>query len=104
MFASAVQIGYILALPSLPNLNSIWRFVVCGQVVQVASIVSSTVPFLKPFMMSLDSGLLSARYVGMVGASGCASTKDTGDRLSYVKIVGGQSRNSSMITDAERII
>jgi hypothetical protein len=104
MLASAVQIGYILALPSLHDLNSIWRIVVCGQVVQVTSILASTIPFLKPFMMSLDSGLLSARHVGMVGASGCASSKGTSDRLSYLRIGDGQGRNPSMISDAEHSI
>jgi hypothetical protein len=104
MIASAAQIAYILVLPSPLDLNSIWRSVVCGQVVQVASILISTIPFLKPFMVSLDSGLFSARPVGMVGASSFASTKATGDRLSYIKIGGGQGRNPSVISDVERSI
>ncbi|KAI1510817.1 hypothetical protein Ptr86124_009938 [Pyrenophora tritici-repentis] len=66
MFACAGQVYYIYALP--PNgdlLNAIWRVVVAGQVIQVASIMASTVPFLKPFMMSLDSSLLGANRAGV---------------------------------------
>jgi hypothetical protein len=104
MIASAAQIAYTLVLPCPLNLNTIWRSVVCGQVVQVASILTSTIPFLKPFMVSLDSGLFSARPVGMVGASSFASTKATGDRLSYIEIGGGQGRNPSVISDVEHSI
>jgi hypothetical protein len=102
--ASAAQIGYILALPSLPDLNSIWRIVVCGQIVQVTSILASTIPFLKPFMASLDSGLLGARHVGIARKSGCASTKGMGDSLSYIKIGGWQGRNLSLGSDVGRDI
>ncbi|EFQ87538.1 hypothetical protein PTT_16942 [Pyrenophora teres f. teres 0-1] len=66
VFACAGQIYYIYALP--PNsdlLNAIWRVVVAGQAIQVSSIMTSAVPFLKPFMMSLDSGLLGANRAGV---------------------------------------
>ncbi|KAH8707011.1 hypothetical protein GQ44DRAFT_629129 [Phaeosphaeriaceae sp. PMI808] len=59
VFAALAQVGYIYALPSHGDLlNAIWRAVVAGQVVQVATIVTTTVPFLKPFMMSIDTSLL----------------------------------------------
>ncbi|KAF1354318.1 hypothetical protein EJ07DRAFT_168294 [Lizonia empirigonia] len=59
--ASAVQIGYIHVLPTSNDLlNSIWRVVICGQVVQVTSIMSCIILFLKPFLLSLESGFLSA--------------------------------------------
>ncbi|KAH7069134.1 hypothetical protein BKA63DRAFT_545767 [Paraphoma chrysanthemicola] len=71
VIASAVQIGFIRTLPftSTNLLNCIWRVVVCGQVVQVTSIMSSTIPFLKPFLLSLESGFLSAGNVARTIAS-----------------------------------
>jgi len=67
VFAYAVQVYYIYALP--PNgdlLNAIWRVLVLEQVIQVANIMSSTVPFLKAFMMSLDSSQLGANRAGVI--------------------------------------
>ncbi|KAI4957707.1 hypothetical protein J4E86_004846 [Alternaria arbusti] len=96
VFASAAQIGYIHTLP-LPSdlLHSIWRIVVCGQIVQVTSIMTATIPFLKPFMMSLDSGLLSANQACVATTSGFTSTGHTGQLSSYIKIASQGSRNPS---------
>ncbi|KAH6852878.1 hypothetical protein BKA58DRAFT_61506 [Alternaria rosae] len=98
VFASAAQIAYIRSLP--PNsdlLHSIWQIVVCGQIVQVASIMTSTIPFLKPFMMSLDSGLLSAQHAGVATTSGYTSAGVTGHLSSYIKIGSQQNRSPSVV-------
>jgi hypothetical protein len=98
VFASAAQIGYISTLPPHSDLlHSIWRIVVCGQIVQVTSIMTSTIPFLKPFMMSLDSGLLSANQACVTTTSGFTSTGHTGQLASYVKIVSQQSCTPSVV-------
>ncbi|RYO33462.1 hypothetical protein AA0111_g3815 [Alternaria arborescens] len=98
VFASAAQIGYIHSLPPQSDLlHSIWRIVVCGQVAQVASIMTTTIPFLKPFMMSLDSGLWSANHAGVATTSSYASAVRTGHLSSYVKIASQQSRDPSIV-------
>ena len=95
MFASAAQIGYIHTLPLPSDLHSIWRIVVCGQIVQVTSIMTATIPFLKPFMMSLDSGLLSANQACVTTTPGFTSTGHTGQLSSYIKIASQNSRTPS---------
>lgn len=85
--ASAVQIGYIRALPIGNDLlNSIWRVVICGQVVQVTSIMSSIILFLKPFLLSLESGFLSANKVTRSTTSAYDSAGNAGHTLSYIRI------------------
>jgi hypothetical protein len=85
--ASAVQIGYLCALPTSEDLlNSIWRVVVCGKVIQVTSIKTSTIPFLKPFLVSLESGFLGASKVTRSTASAFDSRGDAGHPLIYIKI------------------
>ena len=37
-----------------------WRVVICTQVVQCLSIISACIPYLKPFLESLESGLMRA--------------------------------------------
>ena len=62
---------------------------------QVTSIMTATIPFLKPFMMSLDSGLLSANQACVTTTSGFTSTGHTGQLSSYIKITGQNSRIQS---------
>ncbi|KAG9188191.1 hypothetical protein G6011_02114 [Alternaria panax] len=98
VFASAAQIGYIRSLPLQSDLlHSIWRIVVCGQVAQVTSIMTTTIPFLKPFIMSLDSGLWSANHAGVATTSSYASACRSGHLSSYVKITSQQSRDPLVV-------
>ncbi|EOA87066.1 uncharacterized protein SETTUDRAFT_153826 [Exserohilum turcica Et28A] len=58
VIASVVQIVFIRTLFTYNDLlYCIWPVVVCGQIVQVTSIMTSTIPFLKPFLLSLESSL-----------------------------------------------
>jgi hypothetical protein len=59
--------------------------------------MASTIPFLKPFMMSLDSGLLSANQACVGTTSGYESAGRTGHLSSYVKIASQQSRDPSVV-------
>ncbi|EUC27472.1 hypothetical protein COCCADRAFT_111604 [Bipolaris zeicola 26-R-13] len=90
MAASAVQILFILDLSLQDNnlLNTIWPIVVSGQVVQVTSIMTSTIPFLKPFLVSLESSLtLSPNSVVHTTTLGYKTTGSTGRHpSSYIKI------------------
>jgi hypothetical protein len=71
--------------------------------------MTTTIPFLKPFMMSLDSGLWSANHAGVATTSSYASAVRTGHLSSYasavrtghlssyVKIASQQSRDPSIV-------
>lgn len=92
--ASAIQIGYIQALSTYTDLlHSIWRIVVCGQVAQVTSIMTATIPFLKPFLTSLESGFLSANNASHTTVSIHQSTRKTGHPLSYIRLGSQLSRD-----------
>jgi hypothetical protein len=91
--ASVVQIIYIQALSSYTNLlNSIWRIVVCGQLVQVTSIMTAIIPFLKPFLTSLESGFIGASTASHVLTSGNSTTGKTRHPSSYIKLGSSQGR------------
>ena len=93
VIASAVQIVYIRALTSYTDLlNAIWRIVVCGQVVQVTSIMTATVPFLKPFLTSLESGFIGANTASRTATSVHDTTGKVGPPLSYVRLGSSRSR------------
>jgi hypothetical protein len=82
--ASAVQIGYLCALPTSEDLlNSVWHVVVCGQVVHI---MTSTIPLLKPLLVSLESGFLGASKATRSTASAFDSTVDTGHPSIYIRI------------------
>ncbi|EMD87314.1 hypothetical protein COCC4DRAFT_49222 [Bipolaris maydis ATCC 48331] len=88
--ASAVQIFFIsnLSLQDSNLLNTIWPIVVSGQVVKVTSIMTSTIPFLKPFLVSLESSLtLNPSSVIHTTTLGYKTTGSTGRHpSSYIKI------------------
>jgi hypothetical protein len=58
--------------------------------------MTTTIPFLKPFMMSLDSGLLSANHAGVATTSEYTSAGRSGHMSSYVKIASQQSHTPSV--------
>ncbi|XPS69079.1 hypothetical protein M3J09_001359 [Ascochyta lentis] len=100
VIASIVHIIYIRALsPYTDLLNSIWRAIVCEQVVQVTSIVTSTIPFLKPFLLSLESGFLGASNATHTPPSAYDPREKTRRLSSYIKIESRQSRDPSERTD-----
>jgi hypothetical protein len=100
VIASAVQIVYIRALPPHSDLlNSIWRIVVWGQIVQVTSIITSTIPFLKPFLMSLEASLVGPNGARRTTTSGYASADKPGHASTYIKIGSQQSCNASVRKD-----
>jgi hypothetical protein len=104
VFASTAQIVYIVTLtPNEDLLYEIWRVVVCGQIVQVASIMTSTIPFLKPFLMSVESGLLSVENKAHhTITSPYSSAVKSGHHSAYVKIGSVKSRDPSAARDVVR--
>ena len=102
IIASAVQIDYIQAFTSYTDLlHSIWRVIVCGQVVQVTSIMTATIPFLKPFLASLDSGFLDTNTVSRAATYALSAPGKTEHPLSYIKLGNHQSRNQFEGKDRE---
>ncbi|TGO15909.1 hypothetical protein BTUL_0034g00310 [Botrytis tulipae] len=100
--ASVIQIVYIRRL--LINdlfLNNIWQTVVCQMVVQSTGIMAACVIFLKPFLMSLESGFLRADDINRRTAAGIYGSghnlKTSGRASSYIKMKNQswQSRESS---------
>ncbi|KAJ5046858.1 hypothetical protein J3E74DRAFT_230424 [Bipolaris maydis] len=77
-----------LSLQDSNLLNTIWPIVVSGQVVKVTSIMTSTIPFLKPFLVSLESSLtLNPSSVIHTTTLGYKTTGSTGRHpSSYIKI------------------
>ncbi|TGO35609.1 hypothetical protein BHYA_0152g00140 [Botrytis hyacinthi] len=100
--ASVIQIVYTRRL--LINdlfLSNIWQTVVCQMVVQSTGIMAACIPFLKPFLMSLESGFLRADDVNRRTAAGMYGSehnlKSSGKASSYIKMKNQswQSRESS---------
>ncbi|KAF2833514.1 hypothetical protein CC86DRAFT_415307 [Ophiobolus disseminans] len=92
VFTSIAQIAFITRFDARnDHLHEIWRIVVCTQIVQVVSMITSTIPFLKPFLMSLESGLLSAetKAIGQgkrhLGETGCGGEEGVEHRVAASK-------------------
>lgn len=102
VIASATQVVYIQALNSYTNLlNTIWRVVVCGQVVQVTSIMTATVPFLKPFLTSLESDFIGANAATRTATSGHDTVGNTEPLPSYVRLGSSRSREQPESRDKQ---
>lgn len=87
MIVSIVQIYYISALRLHTDLlNSLWRVIVCGQIVQVTSILTSTIPFLKHFLLSLETGFLSAHDTARTVTSSFDSMGKARDTSTYIEL------------------
>jgi hypothetical protein len=56
----------------------------------------STIPFLKPFLMSLESSLVGPNGARRTSTIGYTSGNKTAHALSYIKISSQQSRDASM--------
>jgi hypothetical protein len=62
--------------------------------------MTSTIPFLKPFLMSVESGLLSAENKAhRTTTSPYASAVKSGHHSAYVKIGSVKSRDPSAVRD-----
>jgi hypothetical protein len=62
--AAIIEIVYVRRLVYDENfLNNVWPTVMLMGIVQVASIMTACIPFLKPFLMSLESGFLRADHI-----------------------------------------
>ncbi|EDN97924.1 hypothetical protein SS1G_12779 [Sclerotinia sclerotiorum 1980 UF-70] len=89
--ASIVHIIYIRRLV-IDNqfLHNVWQTVVCQIVVQSTSIVTACIPFLKPFLVSLESGFLRADDINRRTAAGMYGSdrnpKSSGGASSYIKM------------------
>ncbi|KAI0539933.1 hypothetical protein GGR58DRAFT_499556 [Xylaria digitata] len=97
--AAVVQLFYIRRLIFDDNLlNNIWRAMVATEVVQVTSIITACIPFLKPFLMSLESGFLRAddmnrRHEGSSDSRFAGGKKPIRWTSSYIRIKNQQQRS-----------
>ncbi|KAI1340853.1 hypothetical protein F5Y15DRAFT_414578 [Xylariaceae sp. FL0016] len=76
-------------------LNKTWKIVVCEEVVQTLSIIATCIPFLKPFLTSLESGYLRADGVSRkidLNRHG-AHLKPSGWTPTYIRITGRNQRH-----------
>ncbi|KAF2794550.1 hypothetical protein K505DRAFT_303805 [Melanomma pulvis-pyrius CBS 109.77] len=98
--ASIVQIIYIRRLVFDKDfLNNVWRTVVCTEIVQATSITTACIPFLKPFLMSLESGFLRAddeHRRATAGMYGSGDRSSSGWASKYINIRNQRSRDSSI--------
>lgn len=61
MVAVAFQLYYLNMVNNTDNATfDYWRMSICTQIVQSLAVVTACIPYLKPFMDSLESGLLRA--------------------------------------------
>lgn len=61
IIAAICQLVYSRHIYNSTNPTSdIWKAALCGQVVQNLSVVTSCVPYLKPFYLGLESGLMQS--------------------------------------------
>ncbi|KAG9236193.1 hypothetical protein BJ875DRAFT_541535 [Amylocarpus encephaloides] len=97
--ATAIQIIFIRRLVVDEHiLNTVWQTVVCQEIVLATSIITACIPFLKPFLMSLESGFLRAddenrRTAAGLYGSGAKSSRRT---KSYIKMKSQKSREESI--------
>ena len=77
--AAILQLVYAQKTYMSKDLTSkIWKEALCGQVVQNLSVITCCVPYLKPFYLGLESGLIRTddlRRHGHVGAYGYGTHK-----------------------------
>ena len=68
--------------PSSDPSFRLWPTVLCTQVVQAASFISACVPYLRPFLESLESGMIRSddlRRRGMGGSYGYGDSSQKGN-------------------------
>ncbi|KAI5923265.1 hypothetical protein F4810DRAFT_669579 [Camillea tinctor] len=89
-----VQLIYLRRLRfDIHFLNNLWRPVACQQIIQTLSIMSTCIPFLKPFWASLESGFLRADDLNRRTAGGTSSSalNSSGWTSRYIKIKNYQN-------------
>ncbi|KAF2756441.1 hypothetical protein EJ05DRAFT_539405 [Pseudovirgaria hyperparasitica] len=77
-------------------LQNIWKVVICREAVQCSSIMTACIPFLKPFMGSLQSGFLRADDVKRRNAAGITLNGNESDWSSRYVEIQKQHTNSSL--------
>lgn len=95
--ASIVYIIYIRQLKFDNDfLHNVWLSMIFKETVQTTSIMTACIPFLKPFLMSLESGFMRSddvnRRTGSVTDDG---GKNTGLKSSYIKLRNQRSWSNS---------
>ncbi|KAI0505244.1 hypothetical protein F5B22DRAFT_628334 [Xylaria bambusicola] len=81
--ASAVHLYYIRVLVLDDSvLKNIWRATLAAEVVQVSSVMTACIPFLKPFLISLESGFLRADDMNRRFEGSNDSSRATGGKIS----------------------
>ncbi|KAI8946018.1 hypothetical protein F4801DRAFT_593688 [Xylaria longipes] len=88
--ATVAQVFYLqqLALDK-EYLSTVWQLVVSEEVVYTTSIIATCIPFLKPFLLSLESGFLRADDENRRGDTSLPSSSNNGSSgwtSRYIKI------------------
>lgn len=88
IIATIIQIIYIQHLVIDGYfIHNVWQVVIWNEVVQTASIMTACIPFLKPFLLSLESGFLRADDMNRRTAVGIGSENiSSGWALRYIKM------------------
>ncbi|KAH9908356.1 hypothetical protein F4778DRAFT_776656 [Xylariomycetidae sp. FL2044] len=82
---SVVNLVFIQQLVLDENyILNVWKITVCAEIVQSCSIATACIPFLKPFLMSLESGFLRADDANRRKESGI-------DGAAYLKMLGSST-------------
>ena len=85
-----------------------WKRTVCLQVVQNVCVMSCSIPYMKPFYMGLQSGLIRTDDLRRTGRSTSDYTQMSKDgrlvsRSDHGRVTNPQSRSGSTHTDGSHI-
>lgn len=86
--ATATQLSYLHTLFRPDFTRDSFSYIICTQVVQTLSIVTACVPYLQPFLESLNTGLLWTKDIQVQGhlSDGYGSHNPRNTRRKYTNI------------------
>ncbi|KAI1147697.1 hypothetical protein F4825DRAFT_436577 [Nemania diffusa] len=88
--ATVAQLVYLQRLVlDTEYLSTVWQLLICEEVVYTTSIITTCIPFLKPFLLSLESGFLRADDENRRGDTSLHSSSNNGSSgwsSRYIKI------------------
>lgn len=70
-----------------PTLD-VWPYLICLQFSQASSLITACIPYLKPFLESLQAGALRPddAMIRLYGSANASSTRSKATRRAYVEI------------------
>ncbi|KAF2197263.1 hypothetical protein GQ43DRAFT_496554 [Delitschia confertaspora ATCC 74209] len=97
IIATGIQLAYADAFNSPNHTRALWKWTLTTQIIQCITIVTSCIPYLRPLLESIPSGMYGAdelRRRGTPSFLGYSKGKDGNYKLSDVSTSSGRSARS----------